>query len=206
MTGRSPKRRFFAVKAEVADSIIRIASQGGLTLYGLVSDALEKVAELHNSGVSISEALESFRLTKTSKGIGLVIVPEHLWYETAEVSLKADRKGTMARFAESGEWIGKYALAKSQGSTRIEYLANCLAPLICDASEFVMEGMDSLHLRCVNPRHPPSYSDPFSVLLARAVETFGYECTSKTASKGMILLSFRRTSGVEQKVRGEIVA
>lgn len=194
------------MKADIADSIMRIASEKSLTLYGLVSDVLEKVAELANSGVSLSEALEGFRLMKTSKEIGFVPVPEHLWYETAEISLKADRRGTMARFAESGEWIGKYALAKSRGTDPAKYLANCLAPLTCDASEFVMEGGETVRLRCVNPRHPPSYSEPFSALLARAVETLGYECESKTASKGMILLSFRRAPAILQKARGEIVA
>lgn len=201
-----PNRRFFAAKAEVAEAFVRVASRRNLTLYGLVSDILKKVVDLDSIGVSLDEVMEGFRLFKTSKEIGFVPVPENLWYETAEVSLKTDRKGTIARFSEAGEWIGKYALAKSQGKDPSKFLATCLAPLVHEASDFSIDGSETVRLRCVNARHPPFYTEPFSILLSKAIETLGYECESRTASRGMILLAFRKVLGLEQRMRGEILA
>ncbi len=102
--------------------------------------------------------------------------------------------------------MGKYALAKSQGKNAVKYLAACLGPLTCDASEFSIDENKTLSLRCVNTRQPPSYTEPFSIMLSRSVETLGYRCETRTASRGMIILSFRKTPGSEQERRAEILA
>ncbi len=205
LPGKTPKRHFFAVKAEVGETFARMASKRNLTLYSLVSDCLEKIVELDNSGVSLDEAASSFRLLKTAREIGLVLVPESLWYETVESSLKTDRKGTMARFSDTGEWIGKYCLAKNRGDNAARELGSCLAPLASDANDFSLEGDETIRLRCVNPKYSQQYAESFSMLLCKAFETIGHECLSRTVSKGMIILTLHRVPMLEKKMRDEIL-
>ncbi len=183
-----------------------MASRKNLTLYGLLSDVLEKVVDLDNVGASINEAIHGFQLCRIAKEIGYVFVPEGLWYNTAEASLNSDPEQTRKRFAEAGEWIGKYALAKSRGTDPTKYMVSCLEPLGCDATELSIDGTDNIHIRCVNPQHSLSYAESFSTLLSRAIETLGYVCENRTTSRGMILLSLRKDPQLERKMRGEILA
>ncbi len=183
-----------------------MASKRNLTLYGLVTDVMKKVVELDNAGVSLDEATNSFRLMKTAKEIGLVIAPEILWYETVESALRTDRKATMARFSDAGEWIGKYCLAKNSGDDPARELASCLAPLTSDANDFSLEGNDTIHLRCVNPKYSQQYAESLALLVSKAFEMIGYESASRTVSKGMIILTLHRVPKLEQKMRSEILA
>lgn len=183
-----------------------MAPRRNLTLYGLVTDVLKKIVELDHHGVSLEDAANSFRSAKTAREIGLVVVPQNLWYETVDSALKVDRKGTMARFSDAGEWIGKYCVAKSSGENASRELAACLAPLASDANDFSLEGIETIHLRCVNPKYSQQYAESFSLLLSKAFEMIGHECTSRTVSKGMIILTLHRIPKLEQKMRSEILA
>jgi hypothetical protein len=183
-----------------------MASSRGLTLYSLLSDTLGKVVELDASGISLDEAVKGYNCQKMAREIGFTSVPENLWYETAEVSLRADRKGTMTRFGDCGEWIGRYVLAKSQSTNQTEELVKCLSPLSVDASEFSIEGSDTLRLRFVNPRLPPAYTEAFSSLLTRAIGAVGYECETRSHSRGMILLQFHRAKASDRLLRKEVFA
>jgi hypothetical protein len=202
LTEKSPARRFFAVKADVANAFNQMASNRNLTLYGIVSDILEKIVSLDTMGGSLDEAIDYFRLCKTSREIGFIPIPENLWYHAVELSAKMDEGGTRARFEDVGEWIGKYALTKSEGKDSVTYLKTCLAPLASDASEFWLEGHESIILRCVNSHHSQLYARLFSVLLTKAVETLGYDLEDQTVSQGLILLSFRKIPVIKDRHMG----
>ncbi len=181
-----------------------MAARKHLTLFGLVSEMLEKVVELDAHGTSLEEVLNQYRIMKTSSELGFIPVPETLWYDNTESCLKADRRGTMTRFAGVGEWIGKYVATKSTVKDPLGLLKECLAPLTNDSSEFSLREGENLTLRCVNSRQPASYAEPFSALMTRAVEGLGYQCSTKSVSKGMIILDFRKK--IEPHLRGEIIA
>lgn len=161
-------------------------------MYALLNDILGKVVKLDAMGISLDEAINGYMSQRTSRDIGLASVPERLWYETAEASLKADRKGTVTRFGESGEWIGKYILATSQPNNRTKHLVQCLTPLASNAREFSIEGEETMHLRFVDPRLSPPYTEAFSRLLTGTVEAAEYKCENRTSSSGMILLEFSK--------------
>jgi hypothetical protein len=206
LTGKGAPRHFFAVKGDVGEAFAQVAERRNITLYSLLNDVLAKVNSLDKAGGSLGEAIDSFHVIRTIKEIGFVVIPEDLWYETVENSLKADRKATTARFSAAGEWIGKYCLAKNRGGNTTQELTSCLAPLSSNANDFSLEGSDAVRLRCVNPRFSQSYAESFSVLLSKAFETIGHEITSRTVSKGMIILTLRKVSKPGQKVRDEILA
>ena len=190
----------------MGEGFSQMAARKNLTLYSLVSDILAEVISLDKAGDSLDEALDSFRQMKTIKEIGLVVVPEDLWYETIENSLKSDLNAMMTRFSSAGEWIGKYCLAKSPAGNATQELTSCLAPLFANANDFTLKGSDVVRLRCVNPRFSQRYAESFSQLLSKAFETIGHECTSKTVSKGMIILNLRKVPKLEQKMRDGILA
>ena len=206
MTKKLRPRRFFAADAEVGDAFVQMAEKGNLTLYNLLNDILKKTVELDRTGSSMQEAVRDSRTIKTSQEIGFIAVPEKLWYETAEIAHKVDPKRTFDRFAEAGDWIGKYSLAKSEGKSRVEHLIQCLSPLTHYTSDFSFEGSDAVQLRCVNHEYSKSYADSFATLLTRAFEKIGYRCTSRNVSKGMLLLSFQRSAQLDQELEGEILA
>ncbi len=205
MSIKRSTRRFFAVRSEVGEAFARMAAKRNLTLYSLVTDVLKKVVELENAGVSLDEATNSFRIMKKAREIGLVLVPENIWYETIEFALKTDRQGTVKRFSDSGEWIGKYCVAKKDGNEAARELASCLSPLASDANDFSVDGTDIIHLRCVNPKYSRQYAEALSTLLIKAFEMIGHECVSRTVSRGMIILNLNRLAKLEQKMRSEIL-
>ena len=183
-----------------------MAQKRNLTLYNLLNEMLKHAVELDQAGITLQEAVQGFRTLRTSQEIGFVAVPEKLWYETAEVAHKIDPTHTSTRFAEAGEWIGKYSLAKSGTQNPVKHLIDCLSPLTHSVSDFSSEGNETVRLRCVNNQYSASYSDCFATLLCRAFEKVGYRCTSRDVSKGMLLLSFRNAAQIDQKLRGEILA
>ena len=206
LTKKSRPRRFFAAEAEVGEAFVQMAQKGNLTLYNLLNDILKKAVELDQSGSSLQEAFRGFRTLKTSQEIGFIAVPEKLWYETAEIAHKVDPRSTSERFAEAGDWIGKYSLAKSKGRNRVEHLIECLSPLTHYSGDFSFEGGDTVRVRCVSHEFSTSYADSFATLLSRAFEKIGYQCTSRNVSKGMLLLSFQRSAQLDHELRGEILA
>ncbi len=199
-------RRFFAAEAEIGDAFVQMAQKKNLTLYNLLNDMLKKAVELDQAGISLQEAIREFRVLRTSQEIGFIAVPEKLWYETVEIAHRADPARTSNRFAEAGEWIGKYSLAKSGGQNQVEHLIQCLSPLTHYSSDFSSEGNEIVRLRCVDHQYSALYADSFATLLSRAFEKIGYQTSSRNVSKGMLLLSFRRSAQLEQKLPGEIFA
>ncbi len=206
MARKTRPRRFFAADAEVGDAFVQMAHKRNLTLYSLLNEMLKHAIELDRAGIALQEAVQRFRTLRTSQEIGFVAVPEKLWYETAEVAHKIDPARTCSRFAEAGEWIGKYSLAKGGGQNPVRHLIDCLSPLTHSSSDFSSEGNETIRLRCVNNQYSASYSDCFAALLCRAFEKIGYQCTSRDLSKGMVLLSFRTSTQLDQKPMGEILA
>ena len=183
-----------------------MAQKRNLTLYNLLNEMLKHAVELDQAGASLQEAVQGFRTLRTSQEIGFVAVPEKLWYETAEVAHKIDPAHTSTRFADAGEWIGKYSLAKSGGQNTVKHLIDCLSPLTHSISDFASERNETVRLRCVNYQYSASYSVCFAALLILAFEKIGYRCTSRDVSKGMLLLSFHNTAKLDQKLQGEIIA
>ena len=206
MTRKTRSRRFFAANAEIGDAFVQMAQKRNLTLYNLLNEMLKHVVELDQAGASLQDAVQGLRTLRTSQEIGFVAVPEKLWYETAEVAHKIDPAHTGTSFADAGEWIGKYSLAKSGGQNPVKHLIDCLSPLTHSSSDFSSAGNETVRLRCVNNQYSASYSDCFAALLIRAFEKIGYRCTSQDVSKGMLLLSFHNVAQVDQKLPGEILA
>jgi hypothetical protein len=183
-----------------------MAQKRNLTLYNLLNEMLKQAVELDQAGITLREAVQGFRTLRTSQEIGFVAVPEKLWYETAELTHKINPAQTSTRFAEAGDWIGKYSIAKSGAQNPVKHLIGCLSPLTHSSGDFSSEGSETVRLRCVNDQYSASYSDCFATLLSRAFEKIGYRCTSRDVSKGMLLLSFRNVAQLDQKLRGEILA
>ena|SRR2546425_5314648 len=201
--GPREKRRFFAVRSDVADSFTQMAAKKSLTMYGSVTDILREVVRLDNQGFSIYDASVALQQSKTAREAGFVNVPEILWYEMVESSVKRDRGGTIAKFSDAGKWLGRYVLAKSQGVDLPKHFMESLAPLTHDCTEFLVENRDGLSIRCFNPSHSQSYAEAFSALLVEMAASIGFECRNMGYSNGVIVLSFDKKQEPLPTARGK---
>ena len=185
---RKVKRKSFAARKDLLDSMNKVAKENDLSLYGFVNEVFEETLRVNTLGVNLRTLIDSRRLLKDAKENGYTLGLESLWYEMSEIAYdKAKRKALQIWF-DAGVWLAKRYVT-GQTEDPFEMFKNDLKDFTWNVPELgVNKKEDKVSVRIVSPRFSESYTFLFTAFLEGALETFGYKINKKEVSRGIISL------------------
>ena len=187
-------RKLLAAREDVAERIGEIASRKGLTLYGLVNEALASVIAMEDAGTTLKRAAERSLTLDSAKNAGFLLCPEALWYETVEQAYRSSPDRMAELWFEGGARCAKLYLVRMVKDPLAAFERD-IPNFTWNASDFGFErGKDDgeILVRCIGPRFSEPYALLFSRFLEGAFAAFGYECVRRDVAKGALQLKLSR--------------
>ncbi|RLI25480.1 MAG: hypothetical protein DRO52_03970 [Candidatus Hecatellales archaeon] len=185
-------RKLLAVRADIAEKLSEMAKRKNLTLFSLVSEALEQLLKAENRGESLQKICENHQTISAARKAGFILIPESLWISLIEKNFKSEGKAMAQAWREAGEWLGHYFKTIDPELTPQSLAERLVRGILWSISEFtVSQGDDgTITMKCIGFRCPPTYTTLLASFLTGLMEALGYSLKSKEISKGIILLSF----------------
>ena len=182
------KRKSLFAREDLVNRLSSIAKQHGYTLYSLVNEILELAVQAEDAGVNLRRIFEERWILENAKKDGFILGLESLWYDMAELVYEKSRDEALKRWFEAGVWLAKRyvtaGLERPFGSFK-----RSLESYTWNVPELTIEEDGKVvSIRIISPRLPESYTVLYSSFLEGALETFGYEVTSREVSAGMMRL------------------
>ena len=193
------KRKTLFAREDLANRLSVIAKQHGYTLYNLVNEILELAIQAEDAGINLRKIFKESWILKTAKKDGFILGLENLWYDMAELAYEKARDEAIKRWFEAGVWLAKrYATAETEKP--FEAFRRSLEAYTWNVPELTIEeDGNTVSIRIISPRFPESYTILYTAFLEGALETFGYEISSKEVSIGTIRLkAVRKEADVEE--------
>ena len=101
-------RKLLAVRADIAEKLAEIAKKKNLTLFALVSEALEQLVKAESRGESLQKILENHLALAAAREAGFTLIPETIWTNLVEKVFQSEEKAMAEAWRETGEWLGRY--------------------------------------------------------------------------------------------------
>lgn len=191
--GVAKGKRLIMVPSDLVARLMEISNVEGKVFYGFVSEILGEALRAHELGHSLKEIVDFFELMETHKASGAVMTPlETLTYLIAEV-YESNRESLLEKGFESGEWYGKYLLARFPERDPVGVFVKLLEVGHWDLKEVrVVENGDSVRFRCVSPLLPLENTELVLKFIEGVMRSFGYRATFEDHLKGIIVLEFKK--------------
>ena len=185
------KRKMLAAEEKLAEQMVNVAEERGQTLYSLVNEVLEQAVRAHKMGLTLRRVVEERGVVEAVREAGFMLTVKTLWFDVIGRAFKVRAKRSMLKkWRETGRWYGKFFVAK-KSEDPVKGFRDAVCNLMWGASEFDVEvNNGGGEVRCISADFPLSYTELFSAFLEGALEAFGYRCTEKDVSKGVIRISF----------------
>jgi hypothetical protein len=185
--------------------VSEVANRDGLTLFGVANEALEQIVKLDKSGMRISDAVREYEVLKAARDAGFVLVPEGLLYDAMDKAYREGKTWMMKKWAESGEWCGKYYSVKDSVD-RLQRLEGDLRGFFWNAKDFELsqKGGNEVLVRCASSRFPESYTAFLGAFFEGTLNALGYRCVQRDLVKGFLELKFEAVKGGSTINGGEI--
>lgn len=185
---RKVKRKSFAAREDLLDSMNKVAKENDLSLYGFVNEVFELTLMVNELGVNLRTLIDSRQLLKDAKENGYTLGLESLWYEMSEIAYGKAKTKSLQTWFDAGVWLAK-RYATGDTDDPFEAFKTDLKDFTWNVPELeVNTNKDKVSVRIVSPRFPESYTLLFTSFLEGALETFGYKINGKDVSRGIICL------------------
>jgi len=186
-------RKLLAVRADIAEKLVEIAKKKNVTLFSLVSEALEQMVKAEARGENLKKIVENHLALTAAREAGFTLIPESLW--VALVEKARGEEGSMAAvWREAGEWLGHYFKTVEPEASPVSLAERLIRGILWSLSEFsISTGKDgSLTVKCVGFRCPKSYTRLLSSFIQGLMDALGYKIKSGEIARGIILMKFEK--------------
>ena len=192
--GVAKGKRLILVPSDLVARLMEISNVEGKTFYGFVGEIFWQALRAHEMRQSLKEIVDFFEIMETQKASGAVITPlDGLTYLIGEV-YQSQREVLLGKWYESGEWYGKYLLARFRGRDPVTAFVRLLEVSHWDLKEVhVTENAGTVKFRCVSPLLPLENTELLLKFIEGVMHSLGYRATVEDYLKGIILLEFKKT-------------
>jgi len=182
-----------AAREDLVNKLLKIAGRKNVKLFGMINDTLELVLKAEGMSLSLEEAVNEYGIVKAAKDAGFVPAVESLWYDVVEKVFRTDKDWMIKKWYESGQWFGKYLLARFHDRNQVEAFGRLLEVGRWDLKEVhVTEGGGVVKVRCVSPLLPIENTVLLLKFIEGVMDSLGYKAIKEDCLKGIILLEFER--------------
>ncbi|MHC1589512.1 MAG: hypothetical protein ACXQTQ_00930 [Candidatus Hecatellaceae archaeon] len=190
-------RKLLAVRADIAEKLSEMAKRKNLTLFSLVSEALEQLLKAERRGESLQRIFENHLTLLAAREAGFILIPESLWISLMEKTFESEGKTMAEAWKEAGEWLGRYFKTVDPGLTPQTLAERLVRGILWSISEFTIASGDdgTITMKCIGFRCPPSYTLLLANFLTGLMTALGYGLKSRELARGIILLKFVKETG-----------
>ena len=185
---RKVKRKSFAAREDLLDSMNKVAKENDLSLYGFVNEVFKETLRANELGANLRTLIDSRELLKDARENGYTLGLESLWYEMSEIAYDKAKKRSLQTWFEAGVWLAKRYIT-GETEDPFEVFNNDLKDFTWNVPELELNKKeDKISFRLVSPRFTESYTFLFTSFLEGVLGTFGYKIDKKEVSRGIINL------------------
>jgi len=186
-------KRLIIVPSDLVSKLIEISNREGKPFHIFVVEAFEQVLRAHEMGHALKEIVDIFEVMEAQKSAGALFMPmDVLNYLTGKV-YPTDKEELQAKWYESGQWYGKYLMAKFEDP--VNALERILAASRWDLNEVeVKRDGNTVKVRCVSTVLTMEGTELFIKFLEGAIHSLGYQTKKQDRLRGIILLEFDRAT------------
>jgi hypothetical protein len=187
-------RKLLAVRADIAERLSEMAKRKNLTLFSLVSEALEQLLKAEGRGENLQKIFENHLTISAAKEAGFILIPESLWISLMEKNFKSEGEAMAEAWRETGEWLGHYFKTIDPNLTPQTLAERLVKGILWSISEFTVAGGEdgTITMKCIGFRCPPAYTMLLASFLTGLMEALGYSLKSRELARGIILLKFAK--------------
>lgn len=191
--GVAKGKKLILVPSDLVAKLTEISNVEGKIFYGFISEIFEQALRAHEMGHTLKDLVDFFELMETQKASGAVIAPlEGLTFLISEV-YPSKSEVLFGKWYESGEWYGKYLMARFHKQNPVEAFAKLLQVSQWDLKEVhVTQNTDSVRFRCVSPLLPLENTKLLLNFIKGVMHSLGYGTIMEDYLKGIIVLEFKR--------------
>ncbi|MEM2905791.1 MAG: hypothetical protein QW057_01110 [Candidatus Bathyarchaeia archaeon] len=191
--GRVPskEKKLVAVRGDLLARVVEISNREGKSVYGMTNEIFEQAIRVHDLGLSLTDVVEAYALLKMERETGAVIISsETLSYLIGRL-YPEEKEALQELWRGSGQWYGKYLLAKFHDQDPIEMLRRRLVTCAWDVTDVnLVRNGDKVKLRIVAPYLAAENTELFSKHLEGIMQSLGYTLERNDTMRGIILLEF----------------
>jgi len=193
------EKKLILVPGDLVNKIMEISNKQGKTLFNFVTEILEQALRASDMNQSIKQLVDFYEAMETQKSSGAVIVPIDAFTYLISKLYPSDRKNLLKKWCESGEWYGKYMLAKFHDDDPIDAFKNLLTVSHWDLNEVSFaKDNDGIRVKCVSPLLPIENTELLMKFVEGVMHSFGYDIGKEDYARGMILLTFKKPKEVDK--------
>ncbi len=188
------RRKMLAAREDLVARTSEIANRKGLTLYGLVNEALDSIIKMEDQGITSTKIMEAHQSLEADRGAGFTLCPENLWYEMVEAACQNGRDRVADQWFEAGARCAKLHAVR-QTKDPLAVLTRDIRTFASNPPGFDVlreNGDRDIGVRCLSPKFSESYATLFGRFLEGAFTTFGYRLVERDVAKGAVQLKLTR--------------
>jgi len=189
--GTKSGQKLLSLPEELVDRLQRAASRKGLSLTAYSAENLEEALKAEDNGVSLDEAIESYRILRVQLASGAVQVPRQRLDTVVKNLFASDKEATISDWAEAGKWYGSY-LRTLFGEDAIEVIGGVLkVSWNLDEVEMRQDEMEA-ELRLASFALSEEVTELLVSYITGVMGSLGYERRGGEFIGGLAKLSFER--------------
>lgn len=202
MSQESQRRKVLVAREDLVNAISSFARKRGSTLYSYLNEILEQAIRAENLGVNLRDALDSYEILKANRNANQVIIPAEVL--TAIVNKISEDPATLNTienlWREAGKWYGEYISIRfrenlKDGEKLLKEIEKLLKEIRWELVDLVIEPEgNGIRVRGVAPQQSVEIMKMISMFIEGVLETFGYRVGRRNIYKGIIDISFTKTT------------
>ena len=188
----SKDKKLIAVPGDLLEKIYAVSAKEGKTPFLYISEIFEQALRAHDIGKSLRQVIDAYIMIETVKNSGSTIISSESLYTIIQKIYGGSSDELRRKWFETGEWYGKYILAKFGELKNPEELKNLIEAYLWDMNEIHLVRIeDKAVLKCISPHQPLELTELSASFLEGVMSALGYKCVRKDVVKGVILMEFK---------------
>lgn len=188
----SKDKKLIAVPGDLLEKIYAVSAKEGKTPFLYISEIFEQALRAHDMGRSLRQVIDAYIMIETVKNAGSTIISSESLHIIIQKIYGDNSNELKRRWFETGEWYGKYILAKFGELKNPEELKNLLEAYLWDMNEIHLVKMEGKTLlKCISPHQPIEITELSASFLEGVMSALGHKCVRRDIVKGVILMEFK---------------
>lgn len=186
---KKKSRKLILVRNDLLEQVAKITAKEGRTFFSFTNEVFGQAIEAHNMRVTLSEALEFYKMMNIGKNLGYLFVPYDIFNHMAKELFAIEREKLLKKWYESGLWNGSYLSIKFHNQNPLEVVHSFMKASIWNLDEFSIDtSKEKIDVKCFSPNLSLECTEMLAKFLEGVFDSLGYTIESNTHLRGIITM------------------
>jgi len=183
--------KLILLSSDLVDRVKEASVKRGVSLTDFAEESLQQALRSAELGVSITEAVDTYRMVAIQRGAGSMSVPRTSLGYLIE-KLNASHVGDLQNiWNEAGIWYGRYLMSKMKPEETLSFFEKELQ-LTWNLDEARIEGKDEITVKFTSFLMSAEMTDLLLKYIDGVMESLGYRMVERDYLRGMGTLRYQR--------------